>query len=385
MIYVQRHPILHCGRTNRYRENPCGRNAKMPVPVGRFHRHAKLLMSQPLLVRKPKMGVEDVKNNENCRLELVSARRIKRMPGLNLGVSQKSIGKVKDFARMRGYCNPVVLSDSEGCMTLLAGAATFEACLEEKEPKLPAVIVRTESEADNLMFALQSAELNETPNAVALGTAVVRLIDYHGLTRKYITETLGKSPAWVSRMENLSRKLNGAVQKMVTQGQVPPRSAQEIARLPDGVQTAFAVSASNEFLSKEDIVYLVNRYLNEDTGTEERDRIMNTPKLALPNELKKRSKMGIDKSDSARLSRAIARCLDDTSYLSNLLDNIDISRTAVHMSDIMALTDNLATLHTRLQSVFYPGKNLSVVSFSETAINKASAPSHYGCEEVSGK
>ena len=326
-----------------------------------------------------------MKSNVNCRLELVPARRIKRMPGLNLGASQKSIGKIKDFARLRGYCNPVVLSDSEGCMTLLAGAATFEACLEENGPKLPAVIVRTESEADNLMFALQSAELNETPNAVALGAAVVHLIDYHGLTRKYITETLGKSPAWISKMENLSRKLNGTVQKMVTQGQVPPRSAQEIARLPDGVQTAFAVSASNEFLSKEDIVYLVNRYLNEDTGTEERDRIMNTPKLALPNELKKRSKMGIDKSDSARLSRAIARCLDDTSYLSNLLDNIDISRTAVHMSDIMALTDNLATLHTRLQSVFYPGKNLSVVSFSETAINKASAPSHYGCEEVSGK
>jgi len=355
----------------------------MPVPVGRFHRRVKLLMSRPLLVRKPKMGVVDVKNNENCRLELVSTRRIKRMPGLNLGASQKSIVKIKDFARMRGYCNPVVLSDSEGCMTLLAGAATFEASLEEKEAKLPAVIVRTESEADNLMFALQSAELNETPNAVALGSAVVRLIDYHGLTRKYITETLGKSPAWVSKMENLSRKLNNAVQKMVMQGQMPPRSAQEIARLPDGVQTAFAVSTSNEFLSKEDIVYLVNRYLNEDTGAEERDRIINTPKLALPNGLKNRSKRGIDKSDSARLSRAIARCLDDTSYLSNLLDSIDISGTAVHMPDIMVLTDNLATLHTRLQSFFYPGKNSSVVSFRETAI-KASATSHYGCEEVSG-
>ena len=299
-----------------------------------------------------------MKNKENCRLELVPAQHIKRIPGLNLGSSQRGIGKIKAFARMRGYCNPVVLSDSEGCMTLLAGAATFEACLEEKEPKIPAVIVQTEGEADNLMFALQSAQLNETPNAVAVGTAVVRLIDHHNVSRKHIAETLGKSPAWINRMENLSRKLNGTVQKMVVQGQVPPRSAQEIARLPDNAQTAFAISSSNEFLSKENVVYLVNRYLNEDTGTEERDRIVNTPKLALPNELKSCSRMVTDKSDSARLSRAIARCLDNITYLSNLLDNIDIRETAISQPDIMALTDSLTALNVRLLSVFSPGKNL---------------------------
>ena len=297
-----------------------------------------------------------MKSKENYRLELVPAQHIKRMPGLNLGASQRGIRKIKDFARVRGYCKPVVLSDSEGCMTLLAGTATFEACLEEKEQKVPAVIVRTEGEADNLIFALQTAELNDLPNAVAIGAAVVRLIDHYGVTRKYIAETLGKSPAWINKMENLSRKLNGTVQKMVAQGQVPPRSAQEIARLPDGVQTTFAVSASNEFLSKENVVYLVNRYLDEDTGAEERNRIINTPKLALPNELKSYSRMAKDKSGSVRLSRAIARCLDSATYLSNLLDNIDIG-IAICLPDIMALADSLATLSMRLQSVFYPGKN----------------------------
>jgi len=298
-----------------------------------------------------------VKSNANYRCEVVSTRQIKRMPGLNLGASQRRVGKIKDFAKMRGYCNPVVLSDSDGCMTLLAGAATYEACLEEKESKIPAVIVRTEGEADNLMFALQSAELNETPNAVALGTAVVRLIDHHGISRKCIAETLGKSPAWLNKMENLSRKLNSTVQKMVTQGQVSPRSAQEIARLPADVQTTFAVSVGNEFLNKENIIYLVNRYLNADTGTEERDRIINTPKTALPNEIKSRSRIGVDKSDSARLSRAIARCLDDTSYLSNLLNNIHTCETAIYIPDIMALANSLLALHARLLSVFPPGKN----------------------------
>jgi len=160
---------------------------------------------------------------------------------------------------------------------------------------------------------------------------------------------------------------------------VPPRTAQEIARLPDGVQTAFALSASNEFLNKENVTYLVNRYLNEDTGTEERDRIINTPRLALPIALKSRSRIGIDKSDSARLSHAIAICLDDASYLSNLLSSIDIVRTAIRIPDIMALADSLTTLHMRLLSVFPPGENSSITSLCETSL-RVPAPSHYGCE-----
>jgi ParB/RepB/Spo0J family partition protein len=299
----------------------------------------------------------NLENNENCRVELVPARRIKRMPGLQIGASQKGIRKIKEFAKKRGYCKPVVLSDSGGCMTLLAGTAIFEACLEEKAVRIPAVIVQTEGEADNLMFALQSSQLNENLSPIAAGAAIVRLIDSYNATRKHIAETLGKSPAWVNRMENLSRKLSAGVQRLVAEGQISPRSAQEIARLPYDAQMPFAVSAGDEYLSKENVIYLVNRYLNEDTGNEERDRIINTPKRALPNELKSRSRTGKDNSVSARLSRAIARCLDDASYLSNLLDGIDIDEAAVRASDINALTGSLAALHTRLLLVFPRGKN----------------------------
>ena len=293
--------------------------------------------------------------DKGCRLELVPARIIKRMPGLQIGATKKGIGKIKDFAKTRGYCRPVVLSDSNGCMTLLAGAATYEACLEGKETKIPAVIVQTAGDADNLMFALQAAQLNEAPNAIAISAAIVQLIDSFQITRKNISEVLGKSPAWVNRMESLSRQLNSEVQGMVAQGQISSRSAQEIARLPSDVQMPFAVSASQEFLSKENVAYLVNRYLNEDISTEERDRIINTPKLTLPNEKKSRSCK--DNSDSARLARAIAHCLDDAVYLSRLLDKIELENTAIRMTDVISLAGNLASLHRRLWSIIYPGKN----------------------------
>jgi len=298
-----------------------------------------------------------LKDNENCRLELVSAHRIRRMPELRNGATRGGVARERDFARKRGHCKPVVLSDSGGCMTLLAGAATFEACLGEKEVRIPAVIVRTGGEADDLMFALQSAGLNEPLGAVAAGTAIVRLVDAHGVPRRHITEALGKSPAWLNRMENLGRKLNAEVQKLVAEGMVAARSAQEIARLPDGVQTAFAVSAGNDFLSKDDVTYLVNRYLGEDTGAEERDRIVNAPRLALPDMPARRGRTGTDKSAGARLSRAVAGCLDANIRLSNVLGSIDIGGAAVRTADLKALAESLPALHARLTAFFPPGEN----------------------------
>ena len=290
-------------------------------------------------------------------MELVPARQVKRMPGMQLSATRQGVVKAKDFMKKRGHCTPVVLSDSDGCMTLLSGAAAFEAYLEDKEPKIPAVIVKTGGEADNLMFALQSAELSETISAIAIAAAIVQLIDSHNVTRKDIAEALGKSPTWLNRMESLCRKLSSEVQTLVAQGHISPRSAQEIARLPKDVQMTFAVSVSNNFLSKQDVACLVNRYLNEDTGTEERERIINIPKSVLPNETKHRSRTGKDNSVSTRLSHAIAKCLDSNIYLTNILESISIIEVAVRMTDIEVLINSLVTLQTKLLAVFAPGKN----------------------------
>jgi hypothetical protein len=297
-----------------------------------------------------------MENSENYRLEQVPAKLIKRIPGLSLGATKRGVGKAKEISKVRGYYRPVVLSASQqGCMALLAGAATYEACLDDKAAKVPAVIVRTDGGADDLMFALQSADLEEAPSAIAISSAIVQLVDAHGIARKQIAETLGKSPAWITRMENLSRRLNATVQKMVLEGYVQPRAAQEIARLPTGVQAEFAASAASEFLNKDEVMYLVNRYLDVDTGAEERCRIVRTPKLALPPDRPKgRGRIYSDNSDSARLSRAIAGCLDSASRLSALLDKADIGAAAIRVSDATALAEALVALHRQLRA-FTPG------------------------------
>jgi len=298
-----------------------------------------------------------LKINGNSRLDLVSARQIKRLPGIKTGVSEKSVRKVRDFAEKHGYYMPVLLSETGGCKTLLSGAATFNACLEEKKAKIPALIVQTGGDANDLMLALQYAQLTELPDAIYVSSAIVQLIDIYGISRKDIAKSLGKSPTWINKMEGLARKLNETVKQMVADGHISSRTAQEIARLPPEAQTPFAISACNEFMSKSNVTYLVNHYLNDDTSPEEKNRIIHSPMQALPNESKTRGKISGDSSESGRLSRAIARCLDDATFLLRLLDRIDIKEIAVRVSDAIALEESLSALILKMHVVFYPGKN----------------------------
>ena len=244
---------------------------------------------------------------------------------------------------------PVILSDAGGCMTLLSGAATFEACLEKRMPEVPAVVVQTDGGADELMFSLQSAELNAPPDAMYVSAAVIKLVDAYLMPRRAIAESLGKSQAWVSRMEGL-RRLSAAVRELVSDGFISSRAAQEIARLPAGVQAPFAVSAGNEFLSKDDIALLINRYLDGNTGAEERDRIIRSPRQALPETRRGRGPKAADQSIGARMTRAMARCFDSVSFLSRLLE---CDYAAVNGQDAAALAAEMS----RLLRTLCPGGN----------------------------
>ena len=298
--------------------------------------------------------MEDI---EKSRVALIPTKHIKRMPCIMFSAPGKEVKKHKQLANGRERRLPVVVSDSDGCMTLLSGSAAFEASIEDNAPEVPAVIIRVDSEADGLMFALRAADLDDSPGAIAVSEAIIRLVDVYSIPRKRIAETLGKTPGWLTRMEILGRRLTGAVKQMVADGWVAPRTAQEIARLPEQVQTEFAVSVRDEFLTKDNVTYLVNRYLNEDTGEEERERIVSAPRQTLPPGEKRPSKAGADISLSARLARAVTLCFDSAICLKRVLYRSDIDDAAARMSDVLALWDELGVLRDKLWEVFDLGQN----------------------------
>ena len=309
-------------------------------------------------------------NNEKSRVAFIPAKRVKRMPCLIFSAPGKEVDKHKLLANERGYRLPVVVSDSAGCMTLLTGTAAFEASLEDNAAEIPAVIVQVDSEADGLIFALRAADLDDSPGAVAISDAIVQLVDAYCIPRRQLAETLGKSPGWIARMESLGRRLNASVKQMVADGLVKPRTAQEISRLPTEIQAAFAVSAHDEYLNKENVSYLVNRYLNEDTGEDERARIISAPRQLLPPGTKRPGKTGVDTSLSARLAQAAALCFDSAVRLKRVLERADISEAAVRLPDILALDNELGALRGRLREVFALGQQITNKDMYDEAIGK---------------
>ena len=295
-----------------------------------------------------------MEKEKGCSLRMVPTAQIKRMPGIRPGAAKRLVGKTKEFARKRGCYMPVLLSDAGGRMTLLSGSATFEVCLEERAGKVPAVVVRTEGGADELLFSLQSSDLSAPPDAMYVSAAVVSLINDYSMPRRTIVESLGKSPAWVSRMEGM-RKLSGAVRAFVCDGLISSRAAQEIARLPEEAQAPFAVSAGGEYLTKDETAYLVNRYLDPGTSLEERGRIVGSPRQALPEAPRGRGAKAMDQSFGARLARAMARCFDCASYLQNLLEAGGAWQADANMSDAEALAAALYALAGRLRGEPCPG------------------------------
>ena len=221
--------------------------------------------------------------NEVCTLKL---RQIVKNPSLTLGVSAKDVGKYKKVAAAYGNVAPVIVSaPKNGEHLILAGSARLEACAETGIREIPAVVLGAEDEAGQLKLALMLSALRDEGGALSEGALIGRLINDYGSAPRELVNLLGKSKAWLSKRMALAKNLAAAVKGMVTDGTLCPRSAEEVAKLPENEQAEFAANAVNCGLSKNEISQLVQRYKNADSDDVRRE-VIKSPLDAL-------SKIGI--------------------------------------------------------------------------------------------
>lgn len=79
-------------------------------------------------------------------------------------------------------------------------------------------------------------------------------------------ELFGRSKWWVSRRLKLLAALEPAVQTEISRGMLPPRLAQELARVPRGTREQLQVFSivQKYHLNKEELTALVDRWLRAD-------------------------------------------------------------------------------------------------------------------------
>ena len=216
--------------------------------------------------------------NEACTIKM---RQIIKNPALTLGMSQKDVGKYKKVAAAYGNVAPVIVSAPvNGGYLILSGNARVEACIQTGYVEIPAVIACACDDAGQLKLSLMMSAIREEVNALSEGSLINRLINEYGVAPRELVNLLGKSKAWVSKRLTLDQNLAETVKKMVTDGTLYPRSAEEVAKLPMEVQAEFAANAVNCGLNKTEIGLLVASYRNTYSGNV-REKIIKSPLEAL--------------------------------------------------------------------------------------------------------
>ena len=290
------------------------------------------------------------------KIAMVPEENIRYHPKLELYPTENSVKKYEHLIVNSGNVAPVVVAMSEnGQMTLVHGAEALEACRNSKVRKIPAVITATNNLEQEMMLSLHMQTLQVPANMIAISSLLCRLIDDHGISRREIAKALGKSKSWLTLTERLTRDLSGGVRQMVTDELISTRAAEEVARLPVNVQTRFATNAVNNFLNKNQVKELVERYMEPDCGEEERGAIVGDPTRYLSSRTCQKQGRSL-LSEGARLAGYLRRCLSACAGLMTFVREIGPEAIIDARNDIQILMGELSILQRVLLGVVDPGQ-----------------------------
>lgn len=201
---------------------------------------------------------------------------------LALSVNRQDIDRCTKVIRQYGLLTPpVVGSFADGTRLLLSGECEFLALREIGIKSVDAVTVpiTEENEGDKLSLLLSS--LKKSPNALSEGLLITQMLKTGNFTQSQLGELLGKSVSWVNKRISLVTRLHPAVRDLVTQRQICPHSAQEIARMPEEVQHAFSVKAIREGLPKSSVEVLVAAFNAPNCPDAIKEQIVENPRQTL--------------------------------------------------------------------------------------------------------
>lgn len=201
---------------------------------------------------------------------------------LALSVNRQDIERCTKVIRQYGLLTPpVVGSFADGTCLLLSGECEFLALREIGIKNVDAVTVpiTEENEGDKLSLLLSS--LKKSPNALSEGILITQMLKAGSFTQSQLGELMGKSVSWVNKRISLVTRLHPAVRDLVTQRQLCPHSAQEIARLPEEVQHAFSVKTIREGLPKSSVEVLVAAFNAPNCPDAIKEQIVENPRQTL--------------------------------------------------------------------------------------------------------
>jgi ParB-like chromosome segregation protein Spo0J len=261
---------------------------------------------------------------------------------LEAGVDRRALERCKDAIEKLGILHtPVVGATKGGGRLLLSGQCELTALRELGVRKMDAIEVEVAGDGGaKAKLSLLLLSLWDKPGALCEGLLLQEAVN-SGVPRPEIQTMLGKSASWVSNRLALVTRLDGSVYKMVRDGLLEPRSAQEVARLPAQAQFAFAEAAVREGLPKSAIESLVAGYNDESCPDAVKTQILGDPRAALKRMADKRRAVNMDKPGRHKESVA-ADVIDE--YIKSIRMQISTLRRIFFNESVFESMENRTAL-----------------------------------------
>ena len=284
---------------------------------------------------------------------------------LAAATDRRAVERCKEAILKLGVVHtPVVGTRSDGSRLLLYGQCELTAFRELGLKKMDAVEVDvTDDMKSKEKLSLLLISLQERPGALCEGLLIQEALSA-GVSRSEIQTILCKSASWVSNRLSLVTRLDRNVYDMVKSGLLEARSAEEVARLPQGAQFAFAEIAVREGLPKSAIESLVSCYNDERCPGAVKAQILADPREALKRMTDKRRSINVDRPDQDKKSvppdvigEIIKSVRLQMAALRRVLAGVSPDDIEGYQDSIKELETSLLALRAMIHGLFYPGKN----------------------------
>jgi len=228
-------------------------------------------------------------NEDNVNKETATAGKVLALPchklidhPLHMGYfSQPHLAELTRSIKENGLLEPIlVYLQEDGQYCIIKGHNRVRAFRRLKRKKVLCYVYPCDHRTALIIYCT-SHLLDRGLSVIEEGYMLVGLMKEGGFSMTEIGELWGRSKSWVSRRIKLIKALDPQIMQKLSQGDLKPRHAQELARLPQGnEQNRVLELVKQHNLNKDNAAKLIDWWLN--AKEEERCRLEETGGDPLP-------------------------------------------------------------------------------------------------------
>lgn len=201
---------------------------------------------------------------------------------LSVGITDTETAVCEKNIKRYGLLSPIVVMESQsGEIITLSGENELRALKNMDVSQVDVFSVPLKDSADSGKIMLILSSIKKGLNAFTEGLVLKELVKTGGYTQKELAESLNKSEAWVSKRLSIAQHLKDCVAELVLSKKLCPRSAEEIAKIPEDKQQGFAMGVVAGGLPKSTVEKLVRIYNDKGTPETFKEEILSNPASAI--------------------------------------------------------------------------------------------------------